>query len=115
MELMEVSQFLTTFQMKMKIFDVLFLDDRSKNGNALTGLEMRPMERLTVLERLTVENYSEGPKNDNMMGSSPLWVFGSIVNGVEIYIKLSLGMANSSVICVSFHPSEYKMKFPFRK
>jgi len=43
-----------------------------------------------------------------------MWVFGKDVKGQEVYIKISLGQKNSQTICISFHISEYKMKYPFK-
>ena len=43
-----------------------------------------------------------------------MWVFGKDVKGQEVYIKISLGQENRQTICISFHISEYKMKYPFK-
>jgi hypothetical protein len=37
------------------------------------------------------------------------------VKKAEVYIKIRLGKPNGKVICVSFHPAERKMKYPFKK
>lgn len=57
----EVASFLAAFKEKMKIWDVLFRDERGKNTQALIDLELRPADRLAVLESLEVKDYSEGP------------------------------------------------------
>jgi len=31
-----------------------------------------------------------------------------------VYIKISMGKENSQTICISFHPSEYPMNYPFK-
>jgi hypothetical protein len=33
---------------------------------------------------------------------------------LEVYIKISLGKPNKSVDCMSFHPAEFKIKYPFK-
>lgn len=48
----EVGAFLQDFKEKMKLRDVLFRDDRGKNAKALLDLELRPIDRKTVLETL---------------------------------------------------------------
>ena len=44
-----------------------------------------------------------------------MWVFGKLIKNHEIYIKISLGIEGSSVICISFHLAEYKMTYPLKK
>ena len=54
----DVSSFLSDFKTKMKIWDVLFLDDRGKNAQTLVDLELRAVERVAILEQLEVKDYS---------------------------------------------------------
>lgn len=76
------------------------------------------------LKELTISNYSEGPIADdqNVPSKGDLWIFGKNIRPenpkrkkleTEFYIKVQLGYPNHDVICISFHPSEYKMKYPF--
>jgi hypothetical protein len=44
----EVEHFLNEFKTKMRIFRIVFLDDRGKNSQALLDLEMNPMKRKEV-------------------------------------------------------------------
>jgi hypothetical protein len=110
----EVGAFLQDFKEKMKFRDVLFRDDRGKNAKALLDLEIRPIDRKTILETLEVKDYSEGPNEDQLYKGSDLWIFGKTVKKKEVYIKISMGVAGGSVICISFHLSEYKMNYPFK-
>ncbi|MFN9115056.1 MAG: hypothetical protein ACK5XN_33765 [Bacteroidota bacterium] len=64
----EVGAFLQDFKEKMKLRDVLFRDDRGKNAKALLDLELRPIDRKTVLETLEIRDYSEGPNKDQLYG-----------------------------------------------
>lgn len=57
----EVASFLKDFKEKMKIWDVLFRDDRGKNAQALVDLELRPIDREVILEAIETKDYSEGP------------------------------------------------------
>ena len=109
----EVESFLNDFKIKMSIFHILF-DVRGKNAQALLDLEISPIKRIEILKKLTVENYSEGPLEETMRGLLPMWVFGKDVKGTEVYIKISMGIANSNTICISFHPSEYPMNYPLK-
>jgi hypothetical protein len=111
----EVETFLKDFKVKMKIWDVVFRDDRGKNTQALADLELRPVERIKILENIKSVDYSEGPLEEKLYGGSKMWVFGKEVKQHEVYIKISIGFTNASVICISFHPAEHLMKYPFKK
>lgn len=112
----EVREFLTEFQQKMRVWDILFISDRrEKNTRALLELEISSNDRKKVIEEIDVEDYSEGPIEDKIYNSSDLWVFGKTVKGKEVYIKISMGKSSfSGVICISFHLSEYRMEYPFK-
>lgn len=109
-----VSVFLSDFKTKMKIWNVLFRDDRGKNTQALIDLEIRPAERIAVLEALETEDYSEGPLRESLYGGADMWVFGKVIKKKEVYIKISMGIAGTSVICISFHLAEHKMYYPLK-
>lgn len=110
----EVRQYLKDFKVKMKIFDILFLDDRGKNQQTLHDLEITPRRRLEIINSLEVKDYSEGPLDEKMRGILPMWVFGKQVKKEEAYIKISMGRENTSTICISFHIAEHRMKYPFK-
>ena len=109
-----VTQFLEDFKVKMRIRDIIFMDDRAKNTKALLLLEISPGERKKVIEGLLLEDYSEGPLADKQFLGNDLWVFGKVVKLHEIYIKISLGFPNKRAICVSFHVAGYPMNYPFK-
>ena len=111
----EVETFLREFKQKMKIWSVLFRDDRGKNAQTLADLELRPVDREKVLEALGLEDYSEGPREEKLYKGSDLWVFGKEIKKNELYIKISIGFAGGSVLCISFHVAKDKMKYPFKK
>jgi len=109
-----VSSFLKDFKEKMKIWDVLFRDDRGKNTQALIDLELRPIERKAVLEALESRDYSEGPIEEKLYGGAAMWVFGKTIKKKEVYIKITMGAMGGSVICISFHLAEHKMSYPLK-
>lgn len=110
----EVESFLNDFKTKMSIFHILFMDYRGKNAQALLDLEISSIKRIEILNKLTVDDYSQGPLDENMYGLPPMWVFGKEVKGIKVYIKISMGKANSNTICISFHPAEHPMKYPYK-
>lgn len=110
----EVTSFLKDFKEKMKFWDVLFRDDRGKNAQALIDLELRPIDRKAILEALEAKDYSEGPLEEKLYGGADMWVFGRTVKKKEVYIKITMGVTGSSVICISFHLAEHKMSYPLK-
>ncbi len=109
-----VSSFLTDFKTKMKIWDVLFRDDRGKNAQTLIDLELRPIERKAILEDLELKDYSDGPLPEKLYGASDMWVFGKMVKKKEVYIKITMAAPGTSVICISFHLAEHKMHYSLK-
>lgn len=57
----EVQKFLNQFHEKMKIFGIIYRDDRGKNQKTLEELEIVPSYRRVVIENLVVEDYVQGP------------------------------------------------------
>lgn len=110
----EVSAFLKDFHLKLSIWEIIYLDKRPKNAQTLASLEISPAERTKVIGQLSVEDYSEGPIEDKIYKGKDLWVFGKRIKNQEVYIKVTLGNPNKQTICISFHLSEYPMKYPFK-
>ena len=98
----------------MKVYDILFRDDRGKNKKTLEELEIVPSYRKVVIESLTVEDYVEGPVIDKLNKLGEMWVFGKDVKDREIYIKIMISEHCGQTICISFHLAEHPMKYPFK-
>lgn len=111
----DVEAFLKDFKIKLSIFSILFRNDRTKNTQALLDLEISQLERKSIIEKLESIDFSEGPIKDQLYQISDMWIFGKKVKGKEVYIKISMGLPNSTVICISFHIAEASMKYPFKK
>ena len=110
----DVESFLKDFKIKMKVWDVLFRDDRGKNTQTLLDLEITPNTRKKIIEKLESADYSEGPIEEILYGGSDMWVFGKEIKSKEVYIKITMGIPNNNVICISFHIAEYKIEYPLR-
>ena len=110
----QVEDFLKQLKEKIKVFDIIFRDDRGKNLQALATLEITPTYRKQVILNIEPEDYSEGPIVDTLNKMGEMWVFGKDVKGHEVYIKITMGLPNSSTICISFHIAEHKMNYPFK-
>lgn len=111
----DVENYLKNLKIKIKVFGILFLDERGKNAQTLASLEIPPHKRTQVIEQLNIENYSEGPTTEKMRNLLPMWVFGKKVNSHEIYIKKSMGAENQQAVCISFHQAERPMSYPYKK
>lgn len=72
----DVQSFLEQFHEKMKVFGIIYRDDRGKNQKALEELEIVPSFRKVVIENLRVEDYVEGHIVDTLNKLGEMWVFG---------------------------------------
>jgi hypothetical protein len=108
----EVENFLNNFKEKMKIWDVVFRDDRGKNFQTLIDLELSAHERKIILQDLQAGDYSDGPLKDKLNNGTDMWIFGRVIKKREVYIKIALGAFNASTICISFHIAEQIMRYP---
>ena len=110
----EVQIFLEDFKAKLTIWGVVFRDDRSKNAQTLLALDIAPVFREKMLKELLVTDYCGGPIKENLNGGTDMWVFGKMIKGLEVYIKITLGIAGRQVICISFHVAEHPMRYPLK-
>ena len=110
----QVEDFLKRLKEKIKVFDIIFRDDRGKNLQTLATLEITPTYRKQVILNIEPEDYSEGPIVDTLNKMGEMWVFGKDVKGQEVYIKITLGQPNNSTICISFHIAEHPMSYQFK-
>jgi hypothetical protein len=110
----DVQKFLDQFHSKMKVFGIIYRDDRGKNQKTLEELEIVPLFRKVIIENLTVEDYVEGPVVDTLYKIGDMWVFGKDVKEREVYIKIQISELSGQTICISFHLAESPMKYPFK-
>ncbi len=111
----EVESFLKEFKVKMGVFLIVYKEERGKNRQALLDLGITPRDRDDYIKQLQVKNYYKGPTENYDYNSGSLWEFGTDVNGSEVYVKISMGIKNKPVICISFHLAEYPIEYPFKK
>ncbi|MGD0589395.1 MAG: toxin [Bacteroidota bacterium] len=111
----QVDSFLKDFKEKMKIWNILFRDDRAKNTQALADLEITPIDRKYILNNLSADDFSEGPLVETLYGGSNMWIFGKEVKNQEVFIKISMGFTGASVLCISFHIAENPLQYPFKE
>lgn len=93
-----------------------FIKNHYKNVQALRDLGINARLRDETILSVAIEDYSSGPNPDEYHPGF-YWVFGKNLDVVEIYIKLKIVTYNNGderAICISFHPSEHPLKYPFR-
>lgn len=67
-----------------------------------------------VLKTLSIDEYSETRLDEDDPHPPLLFIFGKIINGKLVYIKIkNKGMKEKHVICVSFHYAKGDMLFPY--
>ncbi|MCD8101538.1 MAG: toxin [Alistipes sp.] len=111
----DVINYLRSLKDKIGIFGIIYRNDRQKNSQTLLELEISPDKRNQIIIGLQAEDYCQGPEKDVLNNISELWIFGKQIKGREIYIKITKGLENNPVICISFHFSEYPLVYPFKK
>ena len=88
-----------------------------KNIQTLKDLGITARLRDELILSIALQDYSSGPISDEL-NPGHFWVFGKELDKTEIYIKLKIvtySTRNEKAICISFHPSERPMKYPFRR
>jgi hypothetical protein len=93
----------------------LIITDRIKNRQSLIELGLTERQREEELLSLSVDNYSFGPEKDRYRPGD-YWVFGKIVEGKEIFIRIKIGTDKHTeyAICYSFHLAERPLQYPLR-
>lgn len=93
----------------------LISGERDKNLQGLADLNLTAKQREAEIMGLSVENYHDGPLENKSRGGQGIWIFGKVTNGTEVYIKLNIFEAGGQLhaTCISFHPAERCMKYPF--
>lgn len=110
----DINRFLKQFRDNKRVWKIVFRDDRGKNTKTLAELEIIPNQRIAIIDSLVVEDYSEGPLEEKIYQTAEMWVFGKLVKGREVYIKLSLLNNDGPVLCISFHIAEHPMSYPYK-
>lgn len=110
----EVEKFPSEFKVKANMFGVIFRDDRQKNMDTTIALELTMRKKMEILMNLQADDYSDGPIDDILNRIANMWVFGKVIKGKEVYIKISMGMPNDSTICISFHFSEHPINYKLK-
>ena len=93
-----------------------FVKGHHKKIQALIALGINARLRDEIILSIGIADYSSGPNPDEYHPGY-YWVFGKDIDTIEVYIKLKIvtyNDGNDRAICLSFHPAEHALKYPFR-
>ncbi len=111
----EIQSFLIGFKQVVTQGSGVFLVPRHDTRVTMSHLGITKKNLEEILLALSVENYSSGPEDDRDR-SGQVWVFGKVVRGYEIYIKLKVAEVSGKKVakCISFHIASYPIEYPYR-
>ncbi|HAH56177.1 MAG TPA: toxin [Flavobacterium sp.] len=109
-----VKSFLLELKQMIKVWGIVF-SNRPKNSiQYLADLSITAKMREEIILNLEIEDYSQGPLEENQQGGTDMWVFGKTIKEQQIYIKLTISRITTQAICISFHKAEFLMEFPLK-
>lgn len=53
-------------------------------------------------------------EDDALHKGPQMWAFGREVKKREVYIKITMGAPQSSVLCIFFHVREHSLEYPLK-
>lgn len=111
--LQEVEKFLEEIRVKVSsgISNLVFLNGREKNAQALLDLDITPNTRIEIIKNLKSEDFYR-TEIGKYLDKYEMQAFGKFVKGNEVYIKISKTMFD--FICISFHKAEFPIKYAFK-
>jgi len=88
---------------------------RQENQLTMAELGLTKKNCRDEIMSLSVNDYCEGPVEDRDKPGH-VWIFGRVIEGREIYIKLKLAQVGKESIakCLSFHAANFPLCFPLQ-
>ena len=88
---------------------------RQKNIEGLKSLGITMKIARELLQSISIENYVSVPELDRDKGTQDIWVFGITVGQVEVFVKIKMYQVQGTAKCkcLSFHPAERPLSYPF--
>ncbi|MFU8786094.1 MAG: type II toxin-antitoxin system MqsR family toxin [Candidatus Izemoplasmataceae bacterium] len=80
----------------------------------LTNLGLSITDAINIVKHLGIENYYRGPTKDHRNHEQEIYEFGTKLDDLEIYIKLTIGIKDDLFI-MSFHEAKKPIIYPFNK
>jgi hypothetical protein len=110
----EAENLLHEIQVRIRTNGLLFLRDKNKNSQTLAKLGIMASRVSEIISRLQATDYCGGPDPDEKYPWKSVSVFGINFQGTELYIKFSVGVGDTPVVCLSFHEAERPMDYQFK-
>ena len=92
-------------------------EDMCNNSNTMLALDYSASNIVEELKTLEIQDYSETVLDSKKEGLVPLYVFGRVIKGKEVYIKVRIkSRKNNSefIFCLSFHFAKHPIStFPY--
>lgn len=109
------ARFLREFKAIIATARGLDIIPRAENNQTILDLGLNQAGVRSIILGLSVTDYCEGPIQDNTRPGE-VWIFGSTIDGTEIYIKLKIASAGNIKLakCISFHTAEFPLHYPLR-
>ncbi len=109
-----VKSFLQELKQLIKVWGIIFSNRPKNSVQYLADLSITATMREEIILNLAIEDYSEGPLEETQQGGTEMWIFGKVIKGQQIYIKLTISKITNQPICISFHKAEHPMGFPLQ-
>jgi DNA-directed RNA polymerase subunit F len=110
----EAEDLLSEIKLRIREDGLAFMNQRAKNAQTLADLGIVAAQQREIIENLTAEDYYKGPDPDEKYSWKLVAVFGVDYEGVELYIKFSIGKTGTPVVCLSFHKAQSPMRYQFK-
>ena len=110
----QAEELLHEIKIQIRRHGLLFMNQRIKNAQTLADLGILESTQREIIENLKPEDYYKGPDPDEKYPWKLVAVFGVGYQGVELYIKFSMGVTGTPVVCLSFHEAGSPMKYQFK-
>jgi hypothetical protein len=112
--LAEAEDLLLEIKVLIRESGILFMNQRIKNAQTLADLGILEATQRQIIENLIAQDYYGGPEPDEKYPWKAVAVFGVDYQGVELYIKFSIGKTGTPVVCLSFHEADILMGYQFK-
>jgi hypothetical protein len=111
----DVERFLAEFRCIAESGRGIDLIPRAATNQTLVELGLTAKTSKQEILDLTPEDYCAGPEADQDQRGT-VWLFGRVIQGQEVYIKLKIARAGGVKIakCISFHIAEHRLRYPLR-
>ena len=102
--------------MKAAAHSRFVLVSRKVNLDTLAQLGITSRHAKSKVLALTPDDYVSGPEPDHNYPGLEVWVFGLVVSGQEVYVKLQVIVGPPErCVCISFHLPQHPVRYPLRQ